>query len=141
MSCSNGRMTKKRIITLAVVIIGAAAAIYGVSLATKNFAVLALPPVVLGFLCCPLMCGVIGGVLWLTNRHSGNKQKMRLDESTSGCCQSNHDHSHKDQNEINDHSSHTDSSISHPKIGTGDDIHPDLTPPEQMRQREFKNSS
>ncbi len=82
-------MRRKRLITLAVVIIGAAAAIYAVSLGPKNFAILALSPVVLGFLGCPLMCGVIGGVLWLSNRRSGNKHKMLLDENTAGCCQAN----------------------------------------------------
>jgi hypothetical protein len=87
-------MTKKRIIVLLVVVVGIAATIYAVSLATKNFAVLALSPLVLGFLACPLMCGVMGGGMWLMGRLSRNKQKQSLQKNVDGCCQHDEDHNH-----------------------------------------------
>lgn len=85
-------MTKKRIITLLVVVTGIAAAIYAISIATKNFAILAASPLVLGFLACPLMCGVMAGGMWLSRRLSRNKHKTNLQTNSGTCCQHDHDH-------------------------------------------------
>ncbi len=92
-------MTKKRIITLVVAIIGIAATIYAVSIATKNFAILALSPLLLGFLACPLMCGVMGGGLWLVGKFTRNKQKAGLRKNTGACC---HHGNHHDNGENRD---------------------------------------
>ena len=86
-------MTKKRIITLVVVVVGIATTIYAVSVATKNFALLALSPLALGFLACPLMCAVMAGGMWLAGRGSRNKEKANFQKNTAGCC---HHHIHHD---------------------------------------------
>lgn len=75
MSCSDGKMTKKRIITLLVIGIGIIGIIYAVSRATNNFAILTLSPLVLAFAACPIMCGVMGVGMWLMGRHSRNKER------------------------------------------------------------------
>lgn len=92
MSCSNGKMTKKRIITLLVVIAGIAATIYGISVVTKNFAILAASPLVLGFLACPLMCGVMAGGMWLSSRLSRNKHNANSQTNSGACCERDHKH-------------------------------------------------
>lgn len=94
MSCSSGKMTKKRIITLLVVVIGIAAAIYAISIATRNFAILAVSPLVLGLLACPLMCGIMAGGMWLSRRLSRNKDKTNLQSNSGTCCQHGHEHDH-----------------------------------------------
>jgi hypothetical protein len=91
MSCSSRGMTKKRIIALAAIVVGIAAIIYTVSLATKNFALLALSPLALGFLVCPLMCAVMGAGLWLAGRLSRNKEKAKFQKNSDGCCQHQYD--------------------------------------------------
>lgn len=78
MSCSSGKMTKKRIITLLVVGIGIIGTIYAVSVVTNNFAILTLSPLVLAFAACPIMCGIMGVGMWVMGRRSRNKQKANL---------------------------------------------------------------
>ena len=77
-------MTNRRIITLAVVAIGAVASIYAISAATNNFAILTASPVVLAFAACPLMCGMMAGGMWLVGRLSRNKQKTNLEKNIGG---------------------------------------------------------
>src|SRR6058998_2789893 len=98
MSCSSGSMTKKRIITF-IAVVGIAFTIYAVSVVTKNFAVLALSPLALGFLACPLMCGLMGGGIWLMGRLSRKREKVSLQEHTGGCCQHGHDDDDHYENE------------------------------------------
>lgn len=81
MSCSSGKMTKRRIITLLVVGIGIICTIYVVSKTTNNFAILTLSPLVLAFAACPIMCGVMGVGMWLMGRHSRNKQNANLNKN------------------------------------------------------------
>jgi len=92
-------MTKKRIIALASIVVGIAAIIYTISVSTKNFALLALSPLALGFLACPLMCAAMGGVLWLAGRLSRNKEKANFQPNSGGCCgQHHHDNVRENHN-------------------------------------------
>ncbi len=95
MSCSSGKITKKRIITLLVVAIGIAITIYAISIATKNFSILVASPLVLGLLGCPLMCGVMAGGMWLSHRLSRNKQKDTLQKNMDAFSQHDQDHDNK----------------------------------------------
>jgi hypothetical protein len=83
-------MTKKRIIVLATIAVGITALIYTISASTNNFALLALSPLTLGFLACPLMCAGMGGVLWLAGRPSRNKEKGNFQKNSGGCCCQQH---------------------------------------------------
>lgn len=96
MSCNSGRMTRKRIVIFLIVGGGIAAGLYGISLATNNFAVLALSPLALGFFACPLMCGLMGGVIWLMARLSKRKEGVSLQSHTDGCCQHGNGHGNED---------------------------------------------
>lgn len=95
MSCSSGKITKKRIITLLVVVIGIAVTMYAISMTTNNFSILVASPLVLGLLGCPLVCGVMAGGMWLSHRLSRNKQKDTLQKNMGTCCQHDHNHHHK----------------------------------------------
>jgi hypothetical protein len=91
MSCNSGKITKKRIIILSTLIIAIAATIYAVSVATNNFAILVASPLVLGFLACPLMCGIMGGAIWLMSKLSKNKEKSSSSKDViGGCCEDDH---------------------------------------------------
>lgn len=81
MSCSGGKMTKKRVITLLVIGLGIIGTIYVVSNATNNFAILIASPLLLAFAACPIMCGVMGVAMWLMGRHSRNKQKAIVEKN------------------------------------------------------------
>ncbi len=94
MSCSSGSMTKKRIITF-IAVVGIAFTIYAVSVVAKNFAVLALSPLALGFLACPLMCGAMGVGVWLAGRRSRNKQKANLEKNIGRYSQIGLDNEHE----------------------------------------------
>lgn len=91
MSCSSGKMTKKRIITLIVVVTTIATTMYAISVATKNFAILAVSPLVLGLLACPLMCGVMAGGMWLSSRLSRNKHNTNSQTNSGTCCEPDHE--------------------------------------------------
>ena len=141
MSCSNGKMTKKRIITLLVVVTGIAVTIYAISIATKNFAILTASPLVLGFLACPLMCGVMAGGMWLSCRLSRNKRKTNLQTNSGTCCQHDHEHDHDSFNKNKGNGS--DGNVSgigrgSAELKTNNDNIPNLDSPHWTSNGKFK---
>jgi len=150
MSCNSERITKKKIVALLVVVIGVAATIYAISVATKNFAVLALSPLVLGFLGCPLMCAVMGGGIWLMGRRSRNKEKVSLSNNVSECCQHDHGHEydHIDENHYVKKGTNSNDDNSTERLDnielrtkTNNDIDPDLNAPNSASKTKFINLS
>jgi hypothetical protein len=136
-------MTKKRIIVLLVVVVGIAATIYAVSLVTKNFAILALSPIALSFLACPLMCGVMGGVMWLGHRLSRNKDKDTPQKNAGGCCQHDLGHNH-DNHENRRTRNNTDDSIKRldkTEPSSDKSMSPNLKAPDRITQNKFNDLS
>jgi len=95
MSCSGRKMTKRWIITFVVVAIGIVASIYALSAATNNFAILTASPLVLAFLACPIMCGVMAGGMWLVSRFSRSKQRSNLEKNIGRYSQFGLDNEHE----------------------------------------------
>lgn len=64
--------------------------IYFVFSITNNPAISATVPALAAFAICPAMCAVMGGLMWLMNRSSKNKDKeqrhLLKDEEMSSCC-------------------------------------------------------
>lgn len=139
MSCNGGKITKKRIIILLTVVIGVAATIYTVSVATENFAILAVSPLVLGFIACPLMCGVMGGGMWLVSRLSKNKEKGSLSKNVSGCCKHDHiDEDHYQNKRTSNNSKESIEHIANNRPRNNDDNSVDLTQLQPKSDSKFK---
>jgi hypothetical protein len=78
MTCDTGKMsTKKKIIICSSIGLAIAASIYLVLTTTNNPAIATALPAVLTFAACPLMCGVMAGVMWLSRRSSRTKNKNK----------------------------------------------------------------
>lgn len=64
--------------------------IYFVFSTTNNPAIAATMPALAAFAICPVMCAVMGGLMWMMNRSSKNKGKeqghLLKDEEMSSCC-------------------------------------------------------
>lgn len=93
MSCNTGRLTKKKIILLSLLVAGVALGIYFVFLTTNNPIIAAAVPAIAAFAICPAMCAIMGGLIWVMNRSSKNKGKdqrhLLNDEESSSCCSDN----------------------------------------------------
>ncbi|MGH9950990.1 MAG: hypothetical protein ACRD5J_05135 [Nitrososphaeraceae archaeon] len=77
MSCSStGKITKKKVIILAGIGIGIAAAMY-FAFTSNNPAIAAVIPLLLVFAPCLGMCGVMGVVIWLKGRSSKNGKQTK----------------------------------------------------------------
>jgi hypothetical protein len=90
MSCNTGRLTKKKIILLSLLVVGVTIGIYFVFLTTNNPIIAAAVPALAAFAICPAMCAIMGGLIWVMNRSSKNKGKDQIhllnDEESSSCC-------------------------------------------------------
>jgi hypothetical protein len=89
MSCNTGRLTKKKIILLSLLVVGVTVGIYFVFSTTNNPLIAAAVPALAAFAICPAMCAIMGGLIWVMNR-SKNKGKDRRhllndEESFSRC--------------------------------------------------------
>ena len=146
MSCNSGKMTKKRIMTLAVLAIGIVAIIYAVSIATKNFSILAVSPLVLGFLACPLMCGVMAGGMWLSRRLSRNKHKANSQTNSGTCFQHENENEHDHGTLYKSKGNRSDGKVLGAKpasaeMKTNNDNPPNLDRPQQTSSGKAKKSS
>jgi hypothetical protein len=90
MNCNTGKFTKKKIILLSLLGVGLTVGIYFVFSTTNNPAIAATVPALAAFAICPVMCAVMGGLMWMMNRSSKNKGKeqrhLLKDEEMSSCC-------------------------------------------------------
>jgi hypothetical protein len=75
MSCSTGRITKKKIAIFSSLGILIVVGIYFAFITTNNPAVAAAVPALLSFAACPAMCMAVGGIMWFSSRFSRNKNK------------------------------------------------------------------
>jgi len=93
MSCSTGRLTKKKIIVLSLLVVGVTIGIYFVFSTTNNPLIAAAVPALTAFAICPAMCAIMGGLIWVMNRSSRNKGKdqrhLLNDEESSYRCSDN----------------------------------------------------
>jgi hypothetical protein len=93
MSCNTGRLTKKKIILLSLIVVGVTIGIYFVFLTTNNPIIAAAVPALAAFAICPAMCAIMGGLIWVMNRSSKNKGKdqkhLLNDAESSSCCSDN----------------------------------------------------
>jgi hypothetical protein len=93
MSCSIGKLTKKKIIMLSLLGVGLTVGSYFVISATNNTAIAAGLPALAAFAICPVMCSVMGGLMWMMNRsskYSGKEQRHLLkDGEMRTCCSAN----------------------------------------------------
>jgi hypothetical protein len=82
MSCDNGKIsTKKKFIIFSSVGLAIAIATYLVFTTTNNPAIAAALPALLSLGACPLMCAIVGGLMWFSRRSSTRKDN----------CEGNHD--------------------------------------------------
>jgi len=94
MSCSTGRITKKKIAIFSSIGVLIVVGTYFAFVTTNNPAVAAAIPALLSFAACPAMCVVVGGIMWFSSRFSRNKNKYNnniLMDSTreqESCCTS-----------------------------------------------------
>lgn len=93
MSCNTGRLTKKKIILLSLLVVGVTIGIYFVFSATNNPLIAAAIPALAAFAICLAMCAIMGGLIWVMNRSSKNKGKdqrhLLNDEESSSRCSDN----------------------------------------------------
>lgn len=83
MSCNNtGKPLKKTILFLAIVI-GIGAITYIIFSSTNNPTIAATIPMILSFAFCPLMCVVMGVVMWIVNKTKNNVKKVKADPNTN----------------------------------------------------------
>ncbi|MGH9984968.1 MAG: hypothetical protein ACRD8W_13545 [Nitrososphaeraceae archaeon] len=75
MSCNTGKLTKNKIILLSLLGIGLTVGIYFVFSTTNNPAIAAAVPALAAFAICPVMCAVMGGLMWVISRSSKSKGK------------------------------------------------------------------
>jgi hypothetical protein len=93
MSCNTGKFTKRKVIVLSLLGIGVAVGIYFAS-STNNPAVAAVVPALTAFAICPVMCAVVGGLIWFMNHSAKNNNKNKnkeprdilMDDIISSCC-------------------------------------------------------
>jgi hypothetical protein len=67
MNCNTGKFTKKKIILLSLLGVGLTVGIYFVFSTTNNPAIAATVPALAAFAICPVMCAVMGGLMWMMN--------------------------------------------------------------------------
>lgn len=75
MSCSTGRITKKKIAIFSSIGVLIVVGTYFAFVTTNNPAVAAAIPALLSFAACPAMCMALGGIMWFSSRFSRNKNK------------------------------------------------------------------
>jgi hypothetical protein len=75
MSCNTGRLTKKKILLLSLLVAGVTVGIYFIYSTTNNPAIAVAVPALAAFAICPAMCAIMGGLIWVMNRSSKNKGK------------------------------------------------------------------
>jgi hypothetical protein len=91
MSCSTGRITKKKITIFSCIGILIVVGTYFAFITTNNPAIVAAVPA-LSFAACPAMCVAVGGIMWFSSRFSRNKNKDNNNTSISttkeqeSCC-------------------------------------------------------
>jgi hypothetical protein len=73
MSCSTGRITKKKIAIFSSIGFLIAVGTYFAFMTTNNPAVAAAIPALLSIAVCPAMCVAAGGVMWLSGHFARNK--------------------------------------------------------------------
>jgi hypothetical protein len=108
MSCSPGKMSTKRKVTI-FLSVGLVAAItsYLTFTTTNNPAIASVLPAFLSLAACPLMCAVMGGIMWFSRRSStsdkGNSHDTHTAANTKDIapCQGQKtlQHTNKNQNE------------------------------------------
>jgi hypothetical protein len=74
MSCSTGRITKKKIAIFSSIGVLIAVGTYFAFMTINNPTVAAAIPA-LSFAACPAMCVAVGGIMWFSSRFSRNKNK------------------------------------------------------------------
>lgn len=93
MSCSIGKLTKKKIILLSLLSVGLTVGIYFVISTTNNTAIAVALPALAAFAICPVMCAAMGGLMWMMNRSSKYRGKERRhllkDGGMPTCCSTN----------------------------------------------------
>jgi hypothetical protein len=103
MSCSTGRITKKKIAIFSSIGVLIVVGTYFAFITTNNPAVAAAVPALLSFAACPAMCVAVGGIMWLSSRFSRNKNKDNNNTSISttkeqeSCCSGISDLNKKEQ--------------------------------------------
>jgi hypothetical protein len=87
MSCSPGKMSRKRKVTI-FSSVGLAAAItsYLTFITTNNPAIASALPALLSLAACPFMCAIMGGIMWFSRRSStsnkGNNHNTQIATNT-----------------------------------------------------------
>jgi hypothetical protein len=87
MSCDLGKTSTKRKVTIfSFVGLAIAIATYLALISTNNPAIASALPVLLSLAACPLMCAVIGGIMWFSRRPStkdkGNSHNTQIASNT-----------------------------------------------------------
>lgn len=81
--CNLGKTNKTKIIILSAIGVSVLGASYYFFTSPKNGAVLALSGL-LGFAACPVMCAVMGGVMWMASRLGRRNQKEISNDLSCG---------------------------------------------------------
>jgi hypothetical protein len=102
MSCSTGRITKKKIAIFSSIGVLIVVGTYFAFITTNNPAVAAAVPALLSFAACPAMCVAVGGIMWLSSRFSRNKNKdnntsISTTKEQESCCSGISDLNKKEQ--------------------------------------------
>jgi hypothetical protein len=74
MSCNSKMSKRKKIAILAISLLASISVIY-FAFTLHNLALVVAAPVLLAFLPCLIMCGIVGGSMWLVPRLSKNKNQ------------------------------------------------------------------
>jgi hypothetical protein len=107
MSCSPGKMSTKRKVTIFSSVGLAAITSYLTFTTTNNPAISSALPVLLSLAACPLMCAVLGGIMWFSRRSStrnkGNSHNTQIATNSRDIApyhdQETLQHTNKNQNE------------------------------------------
>jgi hypothetical protein len=108
MSCDLGKTSTRRKVTMfSFVGLAIAIATYLALISTSNPAIASALPVLLSLAACPLMCAVIGGIMWFSRRSStsneGNSHNSQSAINTNDIAplhdQGTLQHTNKNQNE------------------------------------------
>lgn len=77
------KLTRNRIILYSSLGVVGACGTYLAFTATNNPALAAAIPLISGFAICPAMCAVMGGIIWIMNRRSKNKDSKNRDKKST----------------------------------------------------------
>lgn len=90
MSCDSGKIsTKKKVIIFSLVGLAIAIATYLVFTTTNNPAIAAALPALLSLGACPLMCAIVGGLMWFSRRSSTRKDNYKENQAQTLATQNN----------------------------------------------------